>query len=43
MTYSKKPEETLDPENWDQVRKLGHRIVDEILFKTIENENVGNQ
>ncbi|HEU4649244.1 MAG TPA: pyridoxal-dependent decarboxylase, partial [Gemmatimonadales bacterium] len=26
-----RPEETLDPENWDELRALGHRMVDEVL------------
>src|SRR5437016_1555375 len=24
-------EETLDPENWDELRKLGHKMVDDML------------
>lgn len=33
MTYSKvgPPEETLDPEDWDSMRKLGHRMLDDML------------
>jgi glutamate/tyrosine decarboxylase-like PLP-dependent enzyme len=31
MTYSKKPEETLDPENWDEMKVLAHRMVDDML------------
>ena len=26
-----RPEETLDPQDWDQVRRLGHRMVDDVL------------
>ena len=25
------PEETLDPQNWDEMRALGHRMVDDML------------
>jgi aromatic-L-amino-acid decarboxylase len=31
MTYSKKTEETLDPENWESFRKLGHNILDDMI------------
>jgi glutamate/tyrosine decarboxylase-like PLP-dependent enzyme len=37
MTYSKKPEETLDPENWDEFRKLAHNMMDDMIthLKTV--------
>jgi len=31
MPYSKIPEETLDPENWDELRALGHKITEDAL------------
>jgi len=31
MTYSKKHEETLDPENWDTFRVLGHKMLDDMI------------
>ena len=31
MTYSKKPEETLDPENWEELRALGHKMLDDVI------------
>jgi aromatic-L-amino-acid decarboxylase len=31
MTYSKIPEETLDPENWSEMRALGHKILDDMI------------
>jgi len=31
MSYSKDPEETLDPENWDEFRVLGHKMLDDMV------------
>jgi aromatic-L-amino-acid decarboxylase len=31
MPYSKNPEETLDPENWDELRALGHKMLDDMI------------
>jgi glutamate/tyrosine decarboxylase-like PLP-dependent enzyme len=31
MPYSKNPEVTLDPENWDELRALGHKITEDAL------------
>ena len=31
MTVSKKKEETLDPDNWDELRALGYKMVDDML------------
>src|SRR5512145_1293274 len=34
MVYSngKHPEETLDPENWQEMRALAHRMVDDMMY-----------
>lgn len=42
MTYSKKPEETLDPENWDEFSKLAHRMLDDQIhfLKTIREQRI---
>ncbi len=39
MTRKKMKEETLDPENWEAMRVLGHRILDDTLDSL---ENVRN-
>jgi hypothetical protein len=31
MTYSETKEETLDPENWDEFRALGHKMLDDMI------------
>jgi aromatic-L-amino-acid decarboxylase len=31
MTYNKKIEETLDPENWEDMRALGHKMLDDMI------------
>jgi glutamate/tyrosine decarboxylase-like PLP-dependent enzyme len=31
MPYSKIPEETLDPDDWEEMRALGHKMVDDML------------
>ena len=28
-----KKEETLDPKNWDQLRALGHKMLDDMMFE----------
>src|SRR5687767_140429 len=28
---SNEPEETLDPENWNEIRQMGHRMVDDMV------------
>src|SRR4030042_4584478 len=42
MTYSKKPEETLDPENWDEMITLGKRMAEDMVTwqKNLRNEPV---
>ena len=31
MVYNKTVEETLDPENWDELRALGHKMLDDMI------------
>ncbi|MCX6653678.1 MAG: pyridoxal-dependent decarboxylase, partial [Candidatus Bathyarchaeota archaeon] len=40
MTYSKKTEETLDPEDWEEMRALGHKILDDMMtyLETVEDQ-----
>jgi glutamate/tyrosine decarboxylase-like PLP-dependent enzyme len=42
MTYSKTPEETLDPENWDEFSVLGHRMLEDTIqyLKTIREQQI---
>ena len=38
-------EESLDPQNWDEMRKLGHRMVDEMMayLETVRGRPIWQQ
>jgi aromatic-L-amino-acid decarboxylase len=42
MTYQKKPEVTLDPENWDTFSELGHKMLEDTIqyLKTIREQQI---
>jgi aromatic-L-amino-acid decarboxylase len=40
MAVSKTIEETLDPDDWDEARKLGHKILDD-MFNNIRDSKKG--